>query len=247
VAQIERKNNARGAASLAEVAYARIKAAILAHELEPGQRMREAEIAEWLGISRTPTRDALRQLESDGLLEAAPRRGLVVATLDHHRVSEIYDVRAVLESLAARRAARQATATEIAILRDNLRRQEEAEPDDIPTLLSLNTYFHDAINQSSRNRYLLATLDALETPLALVRGTTYARASRRAEALEQHRQLLQAIEDHDEEKAAEIAVQHVRDAEKIRLMDLAEGAANSASGGGGLPPASFNGYSHTSD
>jgi DNA-binding GntR family transcriptional regulator len=221
------KSNIRASVSLAEVAYARLKAAIQAHEFEPGQRMREAEIAEWLGISRTPTRDALRQLDSEGLLVAAPRRGLVVATLDHQRVTEIYDVRSVLESLAASRAARQATSAEIAILRRNLQRQEEADQADISLLLELNRLFHDAIYQAARNRYLLATLQALETPLALIRGTTYARPERRVEALEQHRQIVAAIESHDETLAAGLAVTHVRGAEQIRVMDLAESAATS--------------------
>ncbi|MEX2623984.1 MAG: GntR family transcriptional regulator [Acidimicrobiia bacterium] len=217
-----RSSNVKGWGSLAEVAHARLKEAIQAHEFEPGQRMREADIAGWLGISRTPTRDALRQLESEGLLRSAPRRGLVVATLDHHRVSEIYDVRAVLESLAARRAARQATSAEIALLRGNLKRQDEADPEDIPLLLELNRSFHGGIYQAARNRYLLSTVEALATPLALLRGTTYARPERRIEALEQHRRILAAMENHDGDLAAHLAAEHVRAAEQIRLMNLAE-------------------------
>lgn len=213
---------ARASGSLVRLAYDRLKAAIEAHHFEPGQRMREAEIAEWLGISRTPTRDALRQLESEGLLAAAPRRGLIVATLDHNSVSEIYDVRASLESLAAGRAARQATSAELAILHDNLRRQSEADPEDLTLLLDLNSQFHDAICRASRNRYLLLTLRSLETPLALLRGTTYTAPGRPAEALEQHRAILAAIERRDEEAASRLAGEHVRAAERIRLMSLAE-------------------------
>ncbi len=218
----------RGSGSLVDIAYERLKAAIEAHEFEPGQRMREAEIAEWLGISRTPTRDALRLLESEGLLGAAPRRGLVVATLDHHRVSEIYDVRSVLESLAASRAARQATPAEIAILRDNLRKQEEADPNDISLLLALNRQFHEAVYHASRNRYLLAALHSLETPLVLLRGTTYEREDRRVEALEQHRQLVDAIEANDADLAHRLAAEHVRAAEQIRLLNLADSKTNDA-------------------
>lgn len=214
-----------GSGSLVEIAYARLKAAIETHEFEPGQRMREADIAEWLGISRTPTRDALRNLESEGLLAAAPRRGLVVATLDHNGVSEIYDVRSVLESLAASRAARQATSAEIAILRGNLRKQEEADQDDIPLLLELNRQFHEAVYHASRNRYLLATLHSLETPLALLSGTTYSNPERRSEALIQHRQLVEAIESNDTQLAHDLAAEHVRAAEQIRLVNLAEGKA----------------------
>lgn len=206
-----------------ETAYARVRAAIEAHEFEPGQRMRESEIAEWLGISRTPTRDALRLLEAEGLLSAAPRRGLVVATLDHRAVSEIYDVRTVLESFAASRAARQATSAEVALLRANLRKQEEADQEDIPLLLQLNAQFHETIVQTSRNRYLHASLHALEAPLALLRGTTYADPARRQEALEQHRDLVEAIANGDSRTAEELAATHVRTAEQIRLMNLTDG------------------------
>jgi DNA-binding GntR family transcriptional regulator len=220
--------SARISGSLVRFGYDRLKAAIEAHHFEPGHRMREVEIAEWLGISRTPTRDALRQLESEGLLEAAPRRGLIVATLDHNSVSEIYDVRASLESLAASRAARQATSAELAILHDNLRRQTEADPNDIDLLLDLNNQFHDAICGASRNRYLSLTLRSLETPLALLRGTTYTAPGRPAEALEQHRQILQAIEAKDEELARKLAAEHVRAAERIRLMSLAATSVSNA-------------------
>ena len=212
----------RSSASLAEVAYAQIRAAIQAHEFVPGERMREAELAERLSISRTPMRDALRQLEADGLLESAPRRGLVVATLDHQRVTEIYTVRAALESLAAKLAARQATETEIAVLREHVRRQEDTSPDDIETQLQLNRQFHDAIYRAARNRYLHAALHTLETPLALLRGTTYADSNRPAEALEQHKTLVDAIAARDDAAAERIASEHVQAGERIRLMRLAE-------------------------
>lgn len=209
--------------SLVEVAYTRLRAAIEAHDFEPGQRMREADIAEWLGISRTPTRDALRLLEADGLLAAAPRRGLVVATLDHRAVSEIYDVRTALESFAASRAALQASTAEVALLRQNLRKQEEADQEDIPLLLQLNAQFHEILVQTSRNRYLQASLHALEAPLALLRGTTYADPQRRQEALDQHRAIVDAIADSDAATAEDLAAQHVRTAEQIRLMNLTDG------------------------
>lgn len=214
----------RSSGSLVGDAYDRIKAAIKAHQFEPGQRLREVEISEWLGISRTPTRDALRQLESEGLLTAAPRRGLIVATLDHNSVKEIYDVRTSLESLAARHAALQATSTEIAILHENFRRQLECDQDDIARLLELNTQFHDTIYRAARNRYLVLTLESLETPLTLLPGTPYSAPGRPAEALEQHRRILEAIEARDEERAGVLAAEHMRAAERIRLMALAEAA-----------------------
>jgi DNA-binding GntR family transcriptional regulator len=118
------------AGSRAEVADQRLKSAIRSRQFEPGQRMREAEIAPWLGISRTPVRDALELLGSDGLLVAAPRRGLIIAELDQQQVAEIYALRSALEGLAARMAAQHASSAELSALAGVVERQAQAGPDD---------------------------------------------------------------------------------------------------------------------
>jgi DNA-binding GntR family transcriptional regulator len=212
---------ARAEGSLAETAYQRVKAAIRAHEFQPGERIREAELAEWLQISRTPVRDALNQLEAEGLLEAAPRRGLVVATLDQQQVAEIYALRDVLEGLAARLAARQASSAEVAALRDNLERQREVPATDADRLARLNLQFHAIIYRASRNRYLVSALEGLETSLALLPGTTYSGSERPSQAFEQHAALTSAIEAHDGDLAEQLARDHIRAAERIRLLMLA--------------------------
>ncbi len=211
----------RASNSLATTAYARLKAAIRAHEFAPGDRMREADLAAMLNISRTPVRDALRQLEAEGLLEAAPRRGLVVATLDQQQVTEIYALRYALECLAARLAARQASLADIAALRDNLDRQGETPEASTDRLAELNGQFHQLIYRASRNEYLAAALAGLETSLALLPGTTYSGSKRPAEALVHHQELLEAIERHEEARAEEVAGEHIRSAERIRLMMIA--------------------------
>ena len=215
------KRASRAEGSLAATAYARVKAAIRAHEFQPGERMREADLAQWLEISRTPVRDALSQLEAEGLLVAAPRRGLVVATLDQQQVTEIYALRDVLEGLAARLAARQASPAEVAALHDNIARQRETPPDDPERLARLNLQFHAIIYRASRNRYLASALDGLETALALLPGTTYAGTDRPSEALAQHERLVDAIEAHDDQRAEDVARDHIRSAERIRLLMIA--------------------------
>lgn len=228
--------------SRAEFAYTRLRAAIHDGRIKPGDRVREADLAEWLGISRTPVRDALKRLETDGLLTSAPRRGLVVAELDQQQVSELYAMRDVLEGLAARLAAQHATPAEIAAMRDLLERQTRTPHDDLPSLARLNRLFHEVVYRAARNRYLVDVLDSFERSLALLPGTTYAAAGRPAVALEQHSALLAAIERRDAAAAETRARTHIRDAERIRLRMLSggtvpESARHEPRARAGRPPA----------
>ncbi len=204
--------------SRAEIVYANLRAAIHSGRFEPGERVREADIAAWLGVSRTPVRDALKRLELDGLLASAPRRGLIVAALDQQQVSEIYDVRDVLEGLAGRLAARHATSAEIAAMRDLLERQARTRSDDTAALAHLNELFHEVVTRAARNRYLSSVLDGFESSLALLSGTTYMARGRAASALKEHTELVDAIERQDAERAERVAREHMRAAERIRQM-----------------------------
>jgi DNA-binding GntR family transcriptional regulator len=214
---------ASNGASRADVAYTNLRAAIHAGRFRAGDRIREADIADWLAISRTPVRDALKRLESDGLLTSAPRRGLVVAELDQQQVSELYAVRDVLEGLAARFAAQHATPAEIAAMRELLDRQARTQKDDLPGLARLNQLFHEIVSRAARNRYLVSVLDTFESSLALLPGTTYSAPGRAASALLEHTELVDAIEKHDADRAEHIARQHMRAAERIRQLMISGG------------------------
>jgi DNA-binding GntR family transcriptional regulator len=215
----EDRAGAPASGSRAEVAYQRLKSAIQSRQFEPGQRMREAEIATWLGISRTPVRDALKLLESDGLLVAAPRRGLIIAELDQQQVAEIYALRSVLEGLAARMAAQHASSAELSALVDVVQRQADTSPDADPAVLAdLNRRFHQLIYRAARNRYLLDVLESLESSLALLPGTTYSAAGRRDTAHAEHKAIVTAIEAHDADAAEAAARRHIQEAERVRLL-----------------------------
>lgn len=216
--------------SRSEHAYSSLRAAIHGGRFKPGDRMAEVELATMLGISRTPIRDALKRLESDGLLVAAPRRGLIVAELDQQQVSELYAVRDVLEGLAARLAAQHASPAEIAAMRDLLRRQERTRSGDTATLARLNRQFHDVIYRAARNRYLADLLNAFESSLTLLPGTTYSAAGRAVSALTEHTDMVRAIERHDAARAERLAREHIRAAEKIRVL-MISGALDEATEG----------------
>lgn len=222
--------------SRAELAYSKLRAEIHSGRYGAGQRMREADLAERLGISRTPVRDALKRLESDGLLTAAPRRGLAVAALDQQQVSEIYAVRDVLEGLAGQLAAQHASTAEILALRDLIERQRRTRTGDVAALARLNRQFHEVTYRAARNRYLMEVLGSFESSLALLPGTTYVAPGRAENALRQHVAIVDAIEKRDAERAQALARQHVRDAERIRLL-MISGADLELRGAKRLKPA----------
>ena len=217
----------KNGASRSELAYSSLRAGIHSGRFRAGDRMREADLAEMLGISRTPIRDALKRLESDGLLTAAPRRGLIVAELDQQQVTELYAVRDVLEGLAARLAAQHASPAEIAAMQDLLERQARTHKDDLPALARLNRLFHDVVYRAARNRYLVEVLDSFESSLALLPGTTYVAQGRATSALKEHADLVAAIEARDADRAERLARDHVRAAERIRVLMISGGVEQS--------------------
>ena len=129
--------SAREHVSLGAFAYASLREAIRTGRLRPGSRVREKVIADWLEISRTPVREALRRLEADGLLAFEPHRGMVIAELDEPATLELYRMREVLEGAAAAFAARTASEAEIARLHGFLD-TEATLLDDAPSLAELN-------------------------------------------------------------------------------------------------------------
>jgi DNA-binding GntR family transcriptional regulator len=214
MSELEIASSSRG-----DFAYESLRAAIQQGEIQPGERLREVELAGRLGVSRTPVREALKRLEAEGLVAFAPRRGLVVAQLDQQQVHELYALREVLEGAAAALAARHASEYEIEALQDLVRRHEEAGRN-TAQLVEINRHFHATLYSAARNRYLLEALSSMHGSLALLRETTYAAAGRPAAALDEHREIARAIRWRDAASAEEAARRHIRNAEQARLALL---------------------------
>jgi DNA-binding GntR family transcriptional regulator len=215
--------SSRAAGGLAEHAYRAIRNAIQEGQLEAGQRVLELELCAWLKVSRTPVREALRRLQSDGMLVHAPGGGLSVAQHDLRAVAELYDVRERLEGTAAALAARFADATEIHMLQAmvDLHRQL---PDDPKVHARENTIFHQHIYRAAHNRFLLKSLQDLHDSVVLLGRTTFAAPGRIPEALGEHQAIVAAIAQRDEAKAEELARRHVRRGYELRLVAMAEAA-----------------------
>ncbi len=199
-----------------ERAYQQLRSAIQSGQLPPGTRLREVELAETLGLSRTPVREALSRLESEGMVVNEPNRGMMVTQLDASMVSELYVMREVLEATAAALAARHATDVEISLLRDIVER-DLAYADDPQRLALNNRLFHETLHRCAHNRYLLKTLRSLHESMALLGRTTLSVPGRARDSYAEHSALVEALEKRDPALAEQISRRHIQQAYKVRL------------------------------
>jgi DNA-binding GntR family transcriptional regulator len=197
--------------SAADYAYATLRAEILEGRFAPGRRMREIELSEWLGVSRTPVRAALSRLEGEGLVALVPRTGLVVATLEADAIAELYEMREALEGAAAALAARHAGPRDVAALRD-LVEAERHLPADPAARARHNLAFHQAIYAAAHNRFLVKSLHALHDAIALLGPTTFAVEGRPEQAEREHARIVEAVAAQQPEEAEAAARSHVRQA-----------------------------------
>ncbi|MCK8787177.1 GntR family transcriptional regulator [Roseomonas sp. NAR14] len=198
--------------------YERIKAAIRDGSLAPGSRLTEAELVVRLGVSRTPVRQALTRLETEGLLTHEPRRGLTVPRPDHQQVIELYAMREVLEGTAARFAAQHASEAELRSLA-HLIEEEGAAQDDGRALSAINLRIHTLLHRAAHNRYLLRSLAQLTDAMALL-PTMLGEPARAREAHAEHRALLAAISRRDGEAAEAAMRAHISSAQHHRIAWL---------------------------
>ncbi len=196
-------------------AYALILEAIDSHVYKPGDRLVESDLADRFGVSRTPIREALQRLETQSLL-TRDGRSLIVASLDHTQMAELYVVRGELEGLAARLAARHATPEEVGVLREMLQ-SDHALIDDPQALSRANKRFHKQIHLASHNRFLVRQLDLVHRSMALLATTSLAVAGRGKDALAEHDAIVSAIEASDGVAAEKALRAHISKAYVTRL------------------------------
>lgn len=208
-------------------AYALILDAIDTGLYVPGDRLVESELADRFGVSRTPIREALQRLETQSMLTRTGR-SLIVASLDHNQLAELYIVRSELEGLAARLAAQHASPEEVRVLHGMVD-QDMGLVDDPPRLARANRRFHKQIHLASHNRYLIAQLDLVHRSMALLATTSLAADGRGVQALDEHRAIVRAIEAGDGDAAANALKRHLSFAFETRLkLDAGEVAAKGA-------------------
>ena len=201
-----------------EDAYDRLVLDIRTGRLKPGDRLVETELAAQLGISRTPVREAVRRLESDGLVVHQPRLGATVRKLDYLEITELYEMRGVLEGTAARLAARSASQIELEEL-DAINREMRAATD-VRQLYEANRQFHGVLLSAARNRFLVKSVEAVQKTLLILGSSTLEESLRAAGAIEEHEAILAALRSRDGDAAEASMRAHIEAAHKARLRQL---------------------------
>lgn len=190
--------------------------------LAPGSRLRETEIAARLAVSRTPVREAIRRLETEGLVDHLPRSGAVVRSLDYPELMELYEMRTVLEGTAARLAARAASPVELDELQaiNDEMRAADGQPD---LLFRLNRQFHRRMLDAARNRFLLRSMASVENTLLILGSSAMGIPDRAKEAVTEHAEVLAALMARDGAQAEAAMRRHMEHAQSARLRILRRG------------------------
>lgn len=204
-------------------AYQLVLQAIDTGVYRPGARLVESELAERFGVSRTPIREALQRLETQSLL-TRDGRSLIVASLDHAQMAELYAVRTELEGLAARLAAKHAAEEEVRVLREMIE-EDHALLGDAQALSRANKRFHKQIHLASHNRFLVQQLDLVHRSMALMATTSLAAKGRGEKALSEHAEIVAAIAAGDGDAAASALRTHLSQAFEVRLRAEAVAAS----------------------
>jgi len=209
---------------LRELVLEAIREAIKNGSLQPRERLMEIQLADELGVSRTPVREALRKLELEGFIVMVPRKGAYVSDLTMKDVADVFEIRAALEGLAAALAAERITEEELETMERLLVEKGEAiNLDDIDKLVEVDTKFHEAMYQASRNERLSAIISNLREQIQRFRLTSLSVPGRKEDSLKEHRSLLEAIQARDIQLARQLAQEHIENAENVLIDSLKKG------------------------
>ncbi|MCW5735881.1 MAG: GntR family transcriptional regulator [Enhydrobacter sp.] len=197
--------------SLPEAAAERLRTLIIEGELPPGARLNERELSERLGVSRTPLREAFRMLAADGLLVQLPNRGAQVVSLSREDVRHAFEVMAALEGLAGELAAARVTDADLEVLRGLQHEMEQAHAcRDLPTYYRANRAIHDRINALAGNPILTHSFRTLNARLHALRFRSNLVRTKWDRAVEEHREMIEALSARDGERLRNLLVEHVR-------------------------------------
>ena len=193
--------------SVRHTAYQNIRKAILRGDYNPGERLTEEQLARDLGISRTPVREALRKLEVENIVSHHPNRGVVVAEVSPDQRDELYEIRALVESIVIKRVVYNATLEDLVWLNELLDKEEAAaDPDEI---FKFVTDFHDAIMKIADCPQISNLLIKIRETLRLMIQKTQIKPERRPTMQKEHRLIVEAISNRDAQLAQSLTISHV--------------------------------------
>jgi DNA-binding GntR family transcriptional regulator len=200
--------------------YEELRDLILRGEIKPGTRMMEIELAEDMGVSRTPIREAIRKLEKEGLVTIEPRRGAYVSDVSVKDMVDILEVRATLEGLAAFLAAQRMTKEEkMELLETSQKFNEALNQGDMAAMIKIDTKFHHLVFAAGRNKHLMQMVEALQELVLRFRYIYYKDFKRAEEMPAEHLRIYEAILSGDADKARESAFNHIDQLKEMILRD----------------------------
>lgn len=204
--------------SLTGQVFYEIENAILTGALAPGDNLTEMKISAQLGVSRTPVREALRQLELEGLVKSVPNKGAVVVGVSEKDIADIYTIRMYIEGLAARWAAENITDEELERMKDVVELQEfYLSRKDPIQIWHLDSRFHEIIYESCRSAPLKHTLSGFHHYILRARELSFKTAGRAVTSVQEHRNILEALQQRDGAAAERLTCEHIKNA-KENLM-----------------------------
>lgn len=196
--------------SLSGRVFHRLREDILSGKYHSNEELREKTIGDELGVSRTPVREALRQLELEGLVKIIPNKGAVVEGISQEDIKDIYEIRSRLEGLCAKRAAEHITQEQIDELEENIFLVDfHAQKGNYSQMLELDNRFHDILYEASKSRMLKQELSNFHHYVQRVRKITLSMPERVVKSNNEHRQILEALKKHDQIQAEKLATDHM--------------------------------------
>lgn len=208
---------------LRELVFESLREAIIQGRLKPGERLMEMQLADEMGVSRTPVREAIRKLELEGFVVMIPRKGAYVAGISVKDIVDIFEVRAALEALAAGLAAERITDEELEDLERTLVQiSEVSDRKDLNAIVETDTNFHELIYRACRNERLVQIITHLKEQIQRFRTTSLSQPGRSKDALGEHRAIVEAISERNAELAQTLAREHIENAEQSLLNAMRE-------------------------
>ncbi|HOQ17278.1 MAG TPA: GntR family transcriptional regulator [Defluviitaleaceae bacterium] len=212
---------------LRDVVFNTLRKAILSGSLKPGERLMEKQLAEKMGVSRTPVREAIRKLELEGFVVMVPRKGAQVAEITEKDIQDVLEVRGALEALAVKIACEKMKKEDLDHLKEIMKEFNEAsEKKDIDKVIEKDVEFHDVIYQATNNEKLIQIINNLREQIHRYR-VAYLKSFADYKFIgEEHKQIIRAIENKDQNLAEQIANEHIKNQEKTVINYIKQGSKN---------------------
>ena len=203
--------------------YNRLRDDILNQIYKEGEALTESKITKDLGVSRTPVREAFAQLQIDGLVDGIPNKGVIVRGLSILDIQDMYDIRAYIEGVAAKRACENITSEKLELLEESILKEEEyTRNKDYHGFQSSDFDFHDVIIKSSNSRIFENLLISMIQYTRIARVKSLSLDGRAQETLKEHQAIYGAMKSHNETQAMELMEMHVKNAKKSFIKTLIE-------------------------